>query len=227
MSTSPGHGRHHAPYVVRIIRGRPRLFASGAVGLVLAAALPAEWWVTTRLLVAWVAAVVLYLGLVYHVMASASVASIRRRAALEDEGRMGLLVLTVSSALASLGAIIIELGSGQNLGNGRDSLHLILAVVTILASWAFIHTIFALHYAHEFYHEGARVGGGLTFPGNEQPDYWDFVYFSFVVGMTAQVSDVGISSKPIRRTVTAHGVVSFIFNAALLALTVNIAAGAI
>jgi uncharacterized membrane protein len=95
-----------------------------------------------------------------------------------------------------------------------------------LLSWAFIHTIFALHYAHEFYDED--IGGGLAFPGGEtEPDYWDFVYFSFVIGMTSQVSDVGVTHKEIRRTVAAHGVVSFVFNAALLALTVNIAASAI
>jgi uncharacterized membrane protein len=89
--------------------------------------------------------------------------------------------------------------------------------------------IFTLHYAHEYY--DPRNGKGsvppLTFPGDEQPDYWDFAYFSFVIGMTSQVSDVGVSCRPIRRTVLAHGVVSFVFNAALLALTVNIAASAI
>ena len=95
-----------------------------------------------------------------------------------------------------------------------------------MLSWALIHTIFALHYAHEFY-DGSGVGG-MAFPGGEkEPDYWDFAYFSLVVGMTSQVSDVGVTSKVIRRTVAAHGVVSFFFNAALLALTVNIAASAI
>ena len=88
------------------------------------------------------------------------------------------------------------------------------------------HTIFALHYAHDFYDESA--GRGLAFPrGDKEPDYWDFVYFSFVIGMTSQVSDVSVTSKQIRRTVAAHGVVSFVFNAALLALTVNIAASVI
>jgi uncharacterized membrane protein len=94
-----------------------------------------------------------------------------------------------------------------------------------LLSWAFIHTIFALHYAHEFYDVTA---GGLAFPqGSADPDYWDFVYFSFVIGMTSQVSDVAVTSKELRRIVTAHGMLSFVFNAALLALTVNLAAGAL
>jgi uncharacterized membrane protein len=95
-------------------------------------------------------------------------------------------------------------------------------------SWFFIHTMFALHYAHEF-HAAHREngGGGLSFPGEEDPDYWDFMYFSFVIGMTSQVSDVAIAARSIRRIATAHGIVSFLFNATLVALTVNIAASAL
>jgi uncharacterized membrane protein len=158
-----------------------------------------------------------------HLMASRSaIEHMRERAAREDEGQTTILGLTVVAALASLGAIFAQLGAGAS----RTSANIALAAMTILLSWAFIHTIFALHYAHEFYDEEA--GGGLAFPGGgTEPDYWDFVYFSFVIGMTSQVSDVGITSQPIRRTATAHGVVAFIFNAALLALTVNIAASAI
>ena len=135
-------------------------------------------------------------------------------------------MLTVAAALASLAAIVAELG--RSGGRHRQPAHLVLATVTIVLSWAFIHTIFALHYAHEFYDEDAGLAAGMAFPGgDEEPDYWDFVYFSFVIGMTSQVSDVGVTSKEIRRTVAAHGIVSFLFNAALLALTVNIAASAI
>ena len=95
-------------------------------------------------------------------------------------------------------------------------------MVTILLSWAFMHTIFALHYAHEFYGEGrdAKVGG-LVFPGTGEPDYWDFLYFSLVIAMTSQVSDVQISSRSIRRLATIHGAISFFFNLTVLALTVN------
>jgi uncharacterized membrane protein len=90
-------------------------------------------------------------------------------------------------------------------------------------SWTFMHTMFALHYAHEFYGEGADdQTGGLVFPGNEDPDYWDFLYYSLVVAMTAQVSDVQITSKTIRRLTTLHGAISFFFNATVLALAVNI-----
>jgi len=213
------------PYVVRVVRARPRFFIAIATSLVVAVALPGEWRLTTRLLLAWDGGAAWYLALVYHMIGRSSVADIRRRAAFEDAGRFGILVLTVASALASLGAIIAELGTAAH-GGTHEPRQLLLATTTILLSWALTHTIFALHYAHEFYGEGGNARG-LAFPGDEDPDYWDFVYFAFVIGMTSQVSDVAIASKAIRRTATAHGIVSFVFNAALLALTVNIAASAI
>ena len=212
------------PYLIRIVRARPRLFVAALAGLAVIALMPSEWRYATRILVGWDAAVWLYLLFIYRLIAKSSVSHIGRHAANEDEGRIAILVLTVVAALATLAAIIVELGTAQ--GTERHFGHLLLATLTILSSWTFIHTIFALHYAHEFYGEGEKKSG-LKFPGGEQPGYWDFVYFSFVVGMTSQVSDVAVASKAIRQTVTAHGIVSFVFNAALLALTVNIAASAI
>jgi uncharacterized membrane protein len=212
---------------VRIIRARPRLFASALFGLTVIALLPAVLRFATRLLVGWDAGVALYLTLVYYLVAVSQVSHIRLRARVEDEGKTAILVLTAAAALASLGAIVAELGSSSTGGSARSPAHLILATVTIVMSWAFTHTIFALHYAHDFYQEEGGKGGGLAFPGGEEPDYWDFVYFSFVIGMTSQVSDVAIISKTMRRTAAAHGIVSFVFNAALLALTVNIAASAL
>jgi uncharacterized membrane protein len=209
-----------APWPLRIVQARPRLFGSLLVGVLVALVLTGvtPWRPATRLLVAWDVCLGLYLGLAAHLMASSTTERIRRRA-VEDEGQVTILVLTVVAALASLAAIFAELDAA----NGRQPAHIALAGGTILLSWAFIHTIFALHYAHEFY--DPDIGGGLAFPGGEpEPDYWDFVYFSFVIGMTSQVSDVGVTTKQIRRTVAIHGVVAFLFNTAILALTVNIAA---
>src|SRR5206468_3598405 len=177
------------PLLVRIVRTRPRLFTSLAIGVLVSAALAllTDWRLATRLLVAWDIFVALYLALAAHLMSRSDVDRIRDRAATEDEGQLAILVLTVVAALASLGAIFAELGTGT----GRRPAHIVLAALTILLSWAFIHAIFALHYAHEFYDE--TIGGGMAFPGGEtEPDYWDFVYFSFVIGMTSQVSDVGV-----------------------------------
>jgi uncharacterized membrane protein len=216
------------PLPLRLVRARPRLFASATIGLIVIGVVSAstDWRLATRLLTGWDIGTGLYLALAYHMMARAGVHHIRRNAAMQDEGQLTMLILTVVSALASVGAIFAELSSSTGAAGSRRPMHMVVAIVTIVLSWIFIHTIFALHYAHEFYDETA--GGGIVFPGGEpEPDYWDFVYFSFVIGMTSQVSDVGITSKLIRRTATAHGIVSFLFNAALLALTVNVAASAL
>jgi uncharacterized membrane protein len=216
--------RRKLPRIVRVVRARPRLFLSAALGIVVDLLLPSEWRVATRMLVGWDVGVAVYLAFAVAAMARADTARIRRRAALLDEDRVVFLVLTAGAAVASLGAIVAELGVKET---AREPAHLTLAVVTIALSWAFIHTIFALHYAHEYYIENRYKDGGLAFPGKEQPDYWDFVYFSVVIGMTSQVSDVAVTAKAIRRTVTWHGVVSFFFNVALLALTINVAASAL
>jgi uncharacterized membrane protein len=231
MSTDGAHtpspsqvARRKLPKIVRIVRARPRLFLAAAIGILIGLILPADWRVATRLLVTWDTGVAIYLALAFQAMADCDIAHIRRRAAMLDEDRLVFLILTAVAALASLGAIVAELGSKDT---GHQPAHLVLAVVTIALSWAFTHTIFALHYAHEFYIEARYEDGGMAFPGKEKPDYWDFVYFSLVIGMTSQVSDVAVTAKGIRRTVTAHGVVSFFFNATLLALMVNIAASAL
>ncbi len=195
-----------------------RLFLAavfGAAVMILLLALP--WRMPTRVLVGWDAGVLLYLVLIWRVAANARVERIRYRAAVTDEGAVALLLFTTAAALASLAAVIAE------LGHSPGSLQIILGIGTVLLSWIFMHAIFALHYAHEFYGEGRdhRIGG-LIFPGDEDPDYWDFLYYSLVVAMTAQVSDVQISSKTIRRLTTVHGVISFFFNVAVLALGINI-----
>lgn len=211
---------------VRIVRTRPRLFVSAVLGLVVIAVLAATTGLklSTKMLIGWDVGVALYLVLVFAMMARSDVHRIRRRALMQDEGAIAILVFTAGAALASLGAILVELGVPPGTPRAPDQL--IIATVTIALSWAFIHALFALHYAHEFYDDDDSEGG-LTFPGKEEPDYWDFLYFSLVIGMTSQVSDVAVTSKSIRSTVAAHGVVSFFFNVTLLALMVNIAASAI
>jgi uncharacterized membrane protein len=228
MTATTPPARRRLPKIIRIARTRPRLFISMGIGLLVVAAFallfdrPFVW----ALLVGWDICGALYLTLALQMMAASGVNHMRRRARLQDEGQRTILVLTALAALASLAAIFDLLSTSH--GHTRGMNEIILATATILLSWAFTHTMFALHYAHEYYDENEGRGGGMEFPGGEaEPDYWDFMYFSFTVGMCAQVSDVTVSCKPIRRTVLGHSIVSFIFNAALLALTVNIAASAI
>ncbi|KQW19641.1 hypothetical protein ASC80_17910 [Afipia sp. Root123D2] len=208
------------PTAVRIVYGRRRTFTALALGLASLLFMPDAWQPATRLLIAWDIFIALYLAFAYATMFSFNTDHIRRQVRLQDDGRFIILGMTGVGAFASLAAIILVLGETP-----RQPLQLVLAVTTITLTWIAIHTTFALHYAHDYYRNAKA--GGLAFPGDDTPDYWDFVYFSFVIGMTAQVSDVGITDRLIRRTATAHGIVSFIFNTALLALMVNIAASAI
>jgi len=207
----------------RVVYARPRTFIAVAIGIVAFFLLPDSLRLVTRLLMSWDGFITVYLTLVYIMMFRCELSHIRRNAVLQDDGRFLILLVTAFGAFASIAAIVFELGSSH-----RSAPQLTLATVTIALSWAAVHTTFALHYAHDYY-RGAKPGG-LQFPSGDEhdhADYWDFVYFSFVIGMTAQVSDVGITDKTIRRTATAHGIISFIFNTALLALMVNIAASAI
>jgi uncharacterized membrane protein len=208
---------------VRLIYARPRTFIALAVGILVCLLVPGSYRLVTRLLFGWDALIATYLVLVYSMMLCNDHHHIRRAAAMQDDGRFVILLVTALGAFASIAAIVSELGTPH-----RGASELTVAISTIVLSWAAVHTTFALHYAHDYYRGGKP--GGLQFPSgdkDERADYWDFVYFSFVIGMTAQVSDVGITDKTIRRTATAHGIVSFIYNTALLALTVNIAASAI
>ena len=184
-------------------------------------AIPAR--ITTRILVGWDGGVVLYLLLLTRLFAQSTVEKIRHRAAVYDEGATAILVLTTAAAIASLAAVLAELGQASTAKTLSAWFDALIGMVTIMLSWMFMHSIFAVHYAHEYYGEGRDMQiGGLTFPGDDDPDYWDFLYYSFVIAMTAQVSDVQITSRIIRWQTTLHATLSFFYNVAILALTVNI-----
>src|SRR5690348_11275362 len=179
------------PMPVRVVYGRPRTFIAIALGVLVFFLLPDARRLATRLIVGWDVFAAVYLVLAYGMMLRCDVSHIRRSAVLQDDGRFLILLLTAFGALASLAAIVFELGASKGSPAG-----LALAIVTITLSWALVHTAFALHYAHEYYR--GKTPGGLQFPSGEEhvdADYWDFVYFSFVIGMTALVSDVGITDK--------------------------------
>src|SRR5262249_54246769 len=209
---------------VRLARLHARLLISIAVGTMVTLGLAmTDWRTATKLLLGWDIGLVVDLALVYQLMLTCGVAEIRRGAPVADEGSVAVLTLARVSARAIMGAIVAELGIAKVAAQPRSGFGVVLAMGTIFVSWAFVHTIFALHYAREYYGErGDHAIGGLTFPGRQSPDYWDFLYFSLVIAMTSQVSDVVITSKVIRRIVTMHGALSFFFNVAVFALTVNI-----
>jgi len=164
----------------------------------------------------------LYLILALAMFAGATPQHMRSRARSLDDGAVAVLVVTIAAAVISLFAIILELSSAKSLASDERVLHFAFGIFTLICSWTFVHTSFALHYAHEFYIDNSSTS--LGFPGTSEPDYWDFMYFAFVIGMTSQTSDVSIGSRRVRRLVLAQGIVAFFFNAALLALAINAAA---
>jgi len=212
-------------WIVRVGRAHKRLLLSAVLGLVATLVLPASLAPITRMLIGWDIGMLFYLAGAALLISGSSVDAIRRNAAAQDEGASAILVLAAAAAIASLGAIFAELSAIGHTHPGYG-IYVALTIATVVLSWTFTHVIFSLHYAHEFYGEHDR-SDCLKFPGDEQPDYWDFIYFAFVVGMTFQVSDVAVTKKPARRLVVAHGVLSFFFTTAIVALTVNIAASMI
>lgn len=215
--------------VLRVVHGRWRLFSCLALGLIVGLLTPAAFEVATRLLIGWNAGVWSYLFLsMPH--AGASGATIRSRAIQQDEGRFAILGFCTLAAGFSVAAIIVELAGVKEMRGAERQLHIALAIATIVGSWFFTHLMFALHYAHEYFIERGHdlqlppdQRGGIRFPGDDKPDFSDFLYFSFVIGVAAQTADVSITSKEMRRISLVHSVIAFFFNTAIVALMINIA----
>jgi uncharacterized membrane protein len=173
---------------------------------------------------------VLSVALAWAVIISQDPFETRRTAKLEDASRTFLFVMVVSAAVASLFAVAIMLSQAKGIARPKLAGHIALSIAAVMLSWTLIHTVFALRYAHHYY-AGAKVksrdevAGGLVFPEEANPDYLDFAYFAFIIGMTCQVSDVQVSSRALRRMALWHGLIAFVFNTAILALFVNIVAG--
>lgn len=157
----------------------------------------------------------------------------KKETSLQDSNRTFIFIFVLASALVSLFVVILLLKSTHQFTGATLSLHIFLSVAAVMLSWALVHTLFLFRYAHLYYEEAVQkkkdeeYAEGLEFPGEKEPDYLDFAYFSFVIGMTFQVSDVEISSKRIRRLALMHSLVAFAFNTVIVALSINIISGMI
>lgn len=176
-----------------------------------------------HLTVVWVAFALTILLLAWITIFVAHPRDLPQFSRMEDSGRTLISLFAISAAIASVFAVIDLLGSTSK----QDSTHpqkVVLAILAVVSAWSLVHTIFTLRYAHLFYGDDPNQTerpGGLDFPDEDEPDFLDFAYFSFVIGMTSQVSDVAINSKPMRRTALVHGVLSFGFNTMIIALTIS------
>ena len=214
-----------APLPLRIIQGRPRLFIALGLGLIsypfLSGRLPAD----TRAVLAWDIAVGIYLVFTAGYFLRSDHERIPIDAAKQEEGEWALFALILLGAAMSLLAIIACSG----LGKAHRGAYVAFVSASLAASWLMAQVSFAYRYAHEYYarREDGGFELGLKFPDEPNPDYFDFVYFAFIIGMTFQVADVDITSRKMRRLATVQGMIGFVFNTVILALSVNIAAGII
>ena len=211
----------------RTIKRRPRLYIGAVIMIVVYFALAgAGLREATRALAAWNAGSWSFLALVFTMMARAPQGSVRHHASREDENPWVLLLVGVFAAVAALAAIVWELGPVKEMTGLAKGEHIALVAVTILSAWTFIHVMFAIHYAGEYYAaDSGQMRGGLKFPGDGDPDWGDFLYQAFVIGCACATADVNTTSGPMRGACLAQGVVAFFFNTIILALTINIGAG--
>lgn len=215
--------------VLLALKRRPRLplCALVAVGAYIVA--PATLQAATRALIGWNIGAWTYFALILLMIVRGASEGVRLHAAQEDENPWILLVIGVGAASAAVAAILWELGPVKDMTGIVKGLHIGLVASTIVSAWTLIHVLFALHYAGEYYAASANDGGvprgGLKFPGDADPSWADFFYQAFVIGCACATADVNTTSRAMRRTCLAQGIVAFFFNTIVLALTINIGAG--
>lgn len=207
---------------LRSVTSRPRMIISLLIFIVLAALLiELQLRPATAILLAFDLAAVVLLGSLAHMFNRASLAHMRMQAKAQDSGRWGVLW----SGIVLATVVLVALGSELHASRAGGLLALGVGALSVVLSWLFLNIMFAMHYAHGFYGDFGEKHSGLEFPDTPQPDYWDFVYFAIVIGMTFQVSDVQITSRYLRRVALLHSVIAFFFNVFIIAITVNIVAG--
>ena len=200
----------------QVIR-RPVYWAAALLALGVFAVLAQHTDVPRALLLGFNTGAVFYVALAFYMMSTTHASAIKQRAIHQQEGKWTALALSIVTAMVVLVALSMELHGAKT----KSVWDVVLAGCTILLAWLFVALVFAQEYAHSYY----MAGQGLTFPGEPEPDYWDVTYFSLVLNMTCQTSDVAIATRPMRRLVLLHSVIAFFFNVIILAITVNVVAG--
>jgi uncharacterized membrane protein len=209
----------------QVLRNRPRMVIALVIGIIAVLVVPWHMRPMVRVLAAWDVSIWVYLVLIWIHMAQADEHSVREFAIRDDENAGVVLFVICLATVASIAAIVLELASAKNLGAGSTFEHYLITGLTLIGAWFLIPTIFTLHYARLYYGSGSKESA-LLFPDHKlEPNYWDFLYFSFTIAVASQTSDVVLRSRTIRRATLAQSILSFYFNVAVLGLCVNIAAG--
>jgi uncharacterized membrane protein len=207
-----------------------RLAIAGLLAVVTLVALRNRVAPATQIIVAWDVFAAMDLALAWRIILRADPAHLRETTKLQDSSRSALFALVLVAACAAFASVAFVLGPSKGTVDTSLAFHLGLSAVAVVGAWLVVHTAFALRYAHLYYGkpDGAAGQGfskGLEFPGTVKPNFQDFAYFSFVIGMTSQVSDVQVTSRPLRRLALVHGVLSFFFNVVILGLTISVMSG--
>jgi uncharacterized membrane protein len=204
----------------------PRLWVSVMLGVALFWFLPQQWSILSRVLVCWNAGVVLFLILLFFWMTGLSADQICDKYIEEDESGPFILVVVVLTAMLSLVAIVDPLATIKQVSGSERVAHFALAALTLINSWLLVPMMFTTHYADLFYSVDEKQRP-LRFPDTAMPVFWDFAYFSFTIAAACQTADVATTNAAIRRTVIAHTLISFLFNATILGFAINVTAGLI
>ena len=206
--------------------GPQRLLYGAVAGIAVAAVAPLEPMV--RGLAGWCTGAAVFLVLTWWLADTFDAQRTRERAQSLDQPNLVILVSVLVAIGASVVAIAMLLQQVKLMSGPGRAAHIALGLVALVGSWLMMHTIYAFHYAHRYYidQRDGSPDGGLDFPGKDEPDYLDFLYYAYVVGMTSQVSDVQATSREMRRITLVHSVLAFAFNMLVLALSVNVVAAA-
>jgi uncharacterized membrane protein len=209
---------------------RQRLVLGLAAGVAIFLALRGHLRFSSAAIGAWDTFAIVILTLDWVTILRTPQRKIRELAEQQDLSRLLVFLFVVVTACAALFAVGFLISAHKGQLGGHLFVHLLLTLTTVISSWALVNTVYGLRYAHAYYGDSDEPSvhqhaGGLIFPGDRPPDYFDFAYFSFVVGMTCQVSDVQITSRRMRRITLVHSVLSFGFNTLILALLINTVSG--
>ena len=209
-----------------LVTGHPRFFVAIAVAAIAYVASAHRVAPPTRNVIAWDAGAFVYLAGIATMFARSAPDAMPRNAKRQQEGEWTIFWVTLGAIVFSFTAVLDALAGTSHLPAPVVDARVSLVAATLLLSWILTQTVFAMRYAHEYYERMAdgSLKKGLQFPSEDEPDYWDFMYFAVVLGMTFQVSDVQIANRGLRRLATVHGFLSFLFNTVIIALTVNLAA---
>lgn len=210
--------------LLKAFRSRPHLMSSVMLALAVFYFLPPLWaaHISTKFIISWNVASLFYLCLSLEMMLNSTPQKMQKRAIDQKEGRLALLILVFIVSIICIASTISSLSIAKELQGRLKWEHMGLAGITVFTSWSFTQIMFAQHYAHEYYFEKFHERNpGLQFPETPEPDYFDFLYFSCIIGTAEQTADVSFTSSSLRRVGLSHSILSFFFNTVLIALTIN------